>query len=362
MKKILKSVIHMYLWIFSRLPFLSTTDDRNFHSISWGTDYSSDFRLSLLNIGLGTSKIYFLTIKEKKAKWFYVLKLEDVKKMPSSTEIEEKVQKYNGHLASITKEKIDSEMEFLKYRIDSEESIKNQAMSKIANYTAVSLVVFPIILTYGTKHVYQSKLFLDKILFIMILYCVLNIVLYIIEFLRVKSFTRSSFGELKDSGDTRRKLASSYYCDWYAMRNESPVFVTFVLKVERLYAWILMLVTIMIFLNFTMNIDGQSDKVDYGMLTRNKAYFSLQVESDVFRKEDLDKIISMQKVLLEKEIKEIIIIKKFEEDSINKEKYLSFVENIHMFNTKKANIIEVKVDEYKFNNVLEIILIGEEDE
>lgn len=251
-------IVNYLVSFLSRSPVLSITEDKSFHEILIRSNMEfTIFRYSIFSLGIGSSKIYILTYSKKDGfNWYKILPMSEIVKLPSEEEVLEKVRNYSDHIVTKESNEVEIEIDFLKYKINEEENRKNIASGKINNYTAIVLVLIPLIFASGLKLVLDLKNVSLIILVIAILYSIINMIIFILDFYKVKSFLRSSFGDLKKSQNHLNKLAESYYHDWYSIKSESCLFVTYVRNVER-YMKITMIFIIIFILLTNINVSNQ---------------------------------------------------------------------------------------------------------
>ena len=244
----MNKIIYGMTFLFSRSPICSITLDKQFHNISANNFNPTDLRISIFSLGLGIKKIYMFTWKyNEKFSLIKVLDLNDINKLPSNEEIRVKTNLYHEFIKDMESTDIESEIDFLKYKITQAENTKNLTISKANNYTTVMLVLITLILTITPNNINKMNINFKLLIGIIIVYNLINIVIYLLEFYKVRSFNRSKFSDLKQSDKHLNKLAESYYADWYSIKGEASFFVTYVVNVERyLKYFILLLIIVML--------------------------------------------------------------------------------------------------------------------
>lgn len=354
--------IYIIVYLLSRSPILSLTLDKSFDDVSNKNFEYKDLRFSLISFGVGTIKIYFITVKKEDGfKFIKVLKLSDVKKMPSKEVIEEKVNNYKQHVSQKENDEIRIEIEFLKYKIENEETTKNNAANKIGIYTAIMLVFIPLIISGGMKISINFSTSFKLIFGTIIIYNLQNIVMYILGFLKVKGFSRSSFGKLKESSEHLKKLAQSYYEDWYSIKAEAPLFVTYVLEIEKYLKYTIMCILIFFLISTFSSI--YSDKICANINIEQSSNTTIDItfnEKGYVEEVDLNKLILIQNKLLENRLKEIIILKDITNDEFVQKEYKNIINLINMYNTHEIDIIEIdsKSKIHFKEDTIKILLMG----
>lgn len=354
----------LLVYLFSRSPFFSITLDEKFHEISNKNNINIDrLRISLFSLGLGVKKLYFLTYKkEQKFKFFKTISLEDIQSIPSEEVIQDKAEQYKKHINLKTKEDIEVEIEFLQYRINQEENKKNTALNKLNNYIAIISILLPLITSNVINAYLQIKFKYKIILLIIVGYTLVNVVLCILDFLKVRVLIRSRFYDLKESDKHKNKLAEAYYSDWYAMKEESTVFVSIVRNTERYLKLLIASISLILVLGNLNNIykvDIYSNDLKSDV---NNNIVNINLEDNQINKEDLKKLLDIHDKLLNDNIKEIIIIKNIPNYYITEEKYNNIYDSLEMYNINKINIIVIPENKDEFNkqSSLKIVLIGGE--
>lgn len=354
--------IYILIYLLSRSPMLSLTLDKSFHNVSNKNFQYKELRISLFSMGIGCIKIYFITFKKEDGfKFIKVLKLSDIKKIPTKETIEEKVNIYKQHVSQKENDKIQIEIEFLKYKIENEETIKNNAANKISNYTAIMLVFIPLIISGGIKLANNLSTSFKLIFWTIIIYNLENIVMYILDFLKVKAFYRSAFSELKNCSKHLQKLAESYYEDWYSIKSEAPLFVTYVLEIERYLKYTLVYIMIFFCINTFSSIYSSKMCTNINVQQSSNSAIDITFNQKGFvNEEDLNKFIIIQNELLKNQLKQIIILKDFTNNEFIEKEYKNIINLIDMYNMHRIDIIEIdsKSKIQSKENTIKVLLIG----
>lgn len=350
------------VYLLSRSPLCSITLDENFHEIS-NKDYNNDqLRFSVLSFGLGVRKLYLFTLKKREGfRFFKIIRLKDIQDVPSEEVIKSRVKDYAIHIKSKQQNEIEVEKEFLQYRINQDDNKKNIALSKINNYIAIVSILIPLFASNIIQAYSQIKFKYKVILLIVVGYTLLNAILYILEFLKVKGFTRSKFADIKRSSEHNNKITESYYADWYSMKQESVLYVTFVTCVERYLKYVIAFtLCILVLGNFNSIYKKNGNDIISNSATSNKV-FNIKLKSGQVNKEDLKKLTDIYGITLSDNIKEVLIIKNLLNDQNASEQYDIIYKSLKMYNGDRINITVISEDD---NNVKEseikIILIGGE--
>jgi hypothetical protein len=314
--------------------------------------------MSILSLGLGGRKLYFFTFKKGEGfRVFKIIRLKDIQDIPSSEDIEKKVKDYSVHIKSKQQVDVEVEKEFLQYRINQEENKKNTALSKINNYIAIVSILVPLFASNVIQAYSQIKFKYKGILLIITGYTLINTILYIMEFLKVKSFTRSTFSEIKSSSEHTNKIVESYYTDWYSMKAESTLYVTFVTNVERYLKFVIAFTLCILVLGNFNNIYKQ--QIDNSNLNVTNKIFNINLKSGQVEDEDLKKLTDIYQNILNDNIKEIIIIKNLSDSHNAKEQYDIIYNSLKLYIRDRNNVTIISEDDYKIKEPgIKIILIG----
>ncbi len=367
----MKKFIFCILFLLSRSPVLSVTLDKCFHNIRVNDFYREEFsykelRFSIFSLGLGVVKVYLLTYsRDEGFKIFKFLKLSNVTKLSSEDVIKEKLAGYSQHINNKQENGSDIELEidFIKYKIESCENTKNIAIEKANTYLTIVSVLIPLFFASGLKFVLdiKSNILLTTIT-IVISYNLINIIFFLFDFYRVKSYPRSLFGPLRESQDHLKKLAESYYWEWYSIKEEAPLFVTYVSNIERYVKYLLIFVVLFIFLsNINLNSKISVSKLNNIYTTSLVKEISISQNGSISNT-DLSKLIDVQSALINNETEQIIIIakEKFSNELIHK-KYQSIINILDTYNVNKVGIDEVLEDNSTVqdkNDSIKILILG----
>jgi hypothetical protein len=355
----LKNLIYLLVYFFSRSPLFSITLDDRFHEIST-KDYKNDeLRMSILSLGLGVRKLYFFTFKKYEGfSFFKIIRLKDIQVIPSDKDVQDKAKDYAIHIKTKQQEDIEVEKEFLQYRINQEENKKDTALSKINNYIAIVSILVPLFASNVIQAYSQIEFKNKVILLIGTGYTLINTILYILEFLKVKSFTRSRFCDIKNSNEHNNKIAESYYADWYSMKSESTSYVGFVTNVER-YLKFVVAFTLCILVLGNFNSIFKEKVYSSSNLNMTNKIFNINLNSEQVEYQDLKKLTDICQNIASDNVKEVIIIKNLLDDHTAKEQYDIIYNYLKMYNRNRINVIVISEDDSKIKELgIKIILIG----
>jgi hypothetical protein len=350
--------------MLSRCPVFSVTLDKNFHNIDKDYFELEDIRISLFSFGVGAVKIYFATYKKnEKFRIFRVIHLRDIAKLPLKEEVQDKVESYHQHIEGKQQGDIDIEIDFLKYKIASEESRKNIASNKINNYMAIVLVFISLVFAGGPKFVIDFKNILLTVLAIMASYCLCNVIIYLFSFFKVRSFLRAGFKDLKQSSSHSKKVAESYYEDWYSIKEEATLFVSYALNIERYMKFALVFIVGVILYN-TINASFFTSTITPAS-TNNLINYTVDIgfsENSELQEPELEKLLDIQAKFTKKQVKEVIILREEFNSKLLKRKYDNIISVLRTYNIHKVSIIEICENDNKEklskNTSIKILMIG----
>lgn len=266
LKRIFVFLISGLVKLFSVFPVLSFTSDEKFGAFELNLkdtvkEQLSKWRISLFQIMLGTSKLYLFTWKrefddnaQKFRIKFNILKRLSLEKIFDRKEhISMIYDKYYARLsgfetsAGILEKRLSAEKESLCYHIESEKNRIESSDNKIVIYTTVVLTVLPIIV--GLNFDYIFELFVQNlvftILFCVAIYAIFNVFLYFYQYIKVGSYSMSSFSDLKDTitGQLDSKITAQYYFDYQSLKSRADLFVSYVKNIQY---WMISLLIVFI--------------------------------------------------------------------------------------------------------------------
>lgn len=109
---------------------------------------------------------------------------------------------------------IEIEREALCYRIENEEKRIDKSSEKINLYASIILTVLPLILAIiDLKEIFYLSM-AEKITIVIIVYVLLNIILYIFQSIKIQSIWKSGFSDLQKSEKHNKELNKQYLHDW----------------------------------------------------------------------------------------------------------------------------------------------------
>lgn len=247
----------------SRVPLFFFTFDKLFHDFenTGVISIKDDCRFSIFSFGWGARKFYFFTIKNRKWNFLKMINLQEIHSIISETEANEKKSSYFSHIRNLDDSKVNEEIEYLIYRIDSENNIKNMAFNKINSFNTVALIFIPLLLNSGFKIAINYKNTVNIIVTLSFIYTLVNVIVWFFDYLKVKESCRSQFRELKSGvsqsithEDILKKKATLYYFDWINIKSEREVMVTYVKNIERYFKISLVIILILVMHNIILEL------------------------------------------------------------------------------------------------------------
>ena len=227
-------IINLILLIASWLPVFSLTEDEKYGELKIDNSIAvrsqlRTWRLSLFQIMLGAYKFYILTLSRtydnNTNKVLYhpkLFKLISLKKIFDKNDhhIEQIYNDYYMRLnnSKMTEDRLEKEKESLCYHIEVENSRLEKSDNKMNIYTTVLLTALPILLGISFDSIlllFKTNM-IYKAFFIISAYFVMNIVLYLFQYIKVGKYNMSRFSTLKEEQDENltQRLVSQYYYDY----------------------------------------------------------------------------------------------------------------------------------------------------
>ena len=243
-------IIRILYRIWSLLPILSVTRDDNFGYNKLGN--SEGLRFSILNLMLGHTIYYFLTLRHTDGGWKFRVKekllLTESQWHSDMEGTSVQFQDKDVHIKALSKtyiceHKADPEddlmaqKEFLLYLQNNNSQRKSLSYEKMNYYTTLVLVFLPLIPTFF-EHTFSETIkcippfsILYWILFGFLMYMLINWGILVLQFMAVSGIEKSAFKDLKDPPEGRcqqEQLLYSYYFDWQEERFETNLRVAYV--------------------------------------------------------------------------------------------------------------------------------------
>lgn len=203
MNKKIESIKGLIIWILSRSIVFNVSDVNGFADIAFGKAKKlklKDIRFSLVSIGLGYSKLCIISIAHKQFKFIKILKFEhDIHQIDKKATSDQ--NKYQLTMVGKDEVELEIELDFIKYKLGQSQSVINTTEFKMNFYFVFLIFIMTTILqqyevlTNGLLH----GSLISQIALWGFLYSLINCVLIILEYFKVKDFYRSMFKEIKKS-------------------------------------------------------------------------------------------------------------------------------------------------------------------
>jgi hypothetical protein len=235
-------VTKFFVWIGKILnwsPLLHVSSDSNFGSYDGS---NSDFRLTLFTLSLGQNKYYLISLFKSGTAWrfnlFKILSFFDICPITSLKEIEDKSNEYGVHANSSDDEKLKLHIELLKEKISQNRTKISNSYTKMNSYRSIIIALAAVGIYLLTELVTVASIniliVLSSILLILFMLYGLSAFLQVTFALKVKSFVKSSFKDLKTTSTTLQ-LAQSFYTDFLSLNNESRITVSITKNAEKYF-------------------------------------------------------------------------------------------------------------------------------
>lgn len=265
--KVLKNIYEflrfllLFMWSYS--PVLAITDDNHFGTIECRgriRDSVKKMRISLLNLMLGSKTIYIFSYKiyDNKFEIFVINALEKLDSFVLSDDDISKISnRYREHLLllSAANDDIAEEKESLIYRIETEERRIEKSGDKINLYTTIILTVIPLVAAFGDLKKYYTFSNISKIMSFAIVYCLLNIILYVFQSVKIQGVVKSKFSDLRSSDNHKIQLNIQYHRDWQYLKRKADLFVSYV---KNLQTWVIYIFVLIIALAIYVSINSNN--------------------------------------------------------------------------------------------------------
>lgn len=249
--------------MWSYFPILAITNDNNFGTNNDGK--IKNMRFSFINLMLGNFRLYIFTFIRKDVsfvgefknvtvqhigvrnegvntfnidiksfkrktefKFFYKIKID---RSDNDKDLNAMATKYKKHVKNLNESDRSIEKEYLLYLKNKEQHRIDVSFEKMNFYILVVLALIPL-----------SKIILinedpNKIFYIVgviyLYYGLLNSLILVVSFLKVRGSMSAKFLDLKESNDKSEQLMYSYYLDWKATASRADEYVTYILNTEK---------------------------------------------------------------------------------------------------------------------------------
>lgn len=228
--------LSLALILFNFLPFFHISNDDNFGSYN---NYKKA-RFSLLSIPLGKNIFYLLSIRKGKntLNYFFIYRIsfDRIQKRITHGKVDQHVNNYKNYSLIATNEQLEKQEEFLKFRISENTSSLYSLHNKVSFYSTIGLALLGF-LGFLLTEIVNIKTFLDikwllySLWGLSFVYAA-NLVLFVMPAIAVGSFYKSSFSDLRKNSE-RAALCTSFYRDWYDIRDAVRYYASLVKNIEK---------------------------------------------------------------------------------------------------------------------------------
>ena len=247
--------MNIFLWIWSHIPILCLSDDKNFATPEWKSlkGHKCHLRISLINIMLGDVILYLITydIEQGKPAFVKILRLQELEGVKLTDEdIAERQEGFRQHLKDLRKRDLAVEKEKLCYLIQNEEQRISSSLDKINIYATIILTVLPLMLAVIDLKdtITLPPLLISSI--ILMIYSLINICAYVFNTIKVQGIEKSTFSDLRSSQDRSKEILIQYQYDWQQLKYKAQLFVSYVLNLQE---WVILILILTVGISIGVN-------------------------------------------------------------------------------------------------------------
>lgn len=254
------TLLNILLKIWAYLPVFALTDDLGF--LTPNPDGGRHkFYFSVISIFFGEKKFQFMSFpikqQNKKIVLFRVIQLSKMEAFALSEEKENELRtNYKTHYESLQDEDQNIEKEALLRHLSDQQSRIETSYNKINAFTTIIVAVIPIAITFIDRETIISLNILGKIIFILLVYAIVNLCAWIFQATNVRGFMRSSFNDLKVSNNKPEEQNWQIYYDWQQARRNADMFVSFVKYTK---GWIIAVIILTVIFSIGLPFDKKTD-------------------------------------------------------------------------------------------------------
>lgn len=343
----LPSLAFRILQFLSFSPIFRVTCDKNFGEI---TRNSEILRFSFLSINLGVYILHICTfqwvwgspLKQSIKEEFHVFKilaLRDVEKQINCEEFTERIDKHRNEIEPLDPKDKDTIKEALFYKMNSIIDSKNRTFNKFLAYLAVVAFLVPIYTPYLTKleQAFDQKgifLFLMLLALFYIVIGILNLMLFFHEFIKVKSYPRYRYQDVKNSSDRITDLLQMVYYERYLTEFEWIREVTLIKNIEKyIKGVVIMSLALVTFHNISLYFEENEALTNSNSGTETKVYvLNLANSPNKLYTGQKDLLDHLESGLIEDKISEIVLIRSGKDHEENYNRILSLIQSLNVNN------------------------------
>ncbi|WP_458411475.1 hypothetical protein ACNQFZ_11430 [Schinkia sp. CFF1] len=331
----------------SLLPIFRVTCDAGFGEI---TRKRNLLRFSLLSINWGKHILHLFTFQwfwgtppqgqiKERFRIYRVLSLTDVEKPLDKHEFKQRINKHKLEVKNLDFEKKEVIKEALFYKIGNIKDSKNRTFNKFLAYLAIVAFLIPIYTPYLTRtgKVLDYEGFFQILIFVIIYYITLNflnLILFFHNFIKVKSYDRYAYQDVKNSADPLTELLQMVYFERYLTEFEWIREVTLIKNIEK-YIKGIVIMSIALIIVHNISSHYQSENIGLGpILEGNTAVYSLDLSKPSVELYEGQNILldHLKNDLLVGEISEVILIRSGSGNEENYKRISYLIQSLNVHN------------------------------
>lgn len=340
-------------YFFSLLPIFRMTCDEGFGAIRKDKTL---LRFSLLSLNVGKHILHFCTfqwfwgtppqgVNRENFRIFRIISLLKVQKPLDQQSFDQKVADHKLIVVNNPPNR-EAIKEALFYKSGQLTDTKNRTFNKYLAYLAIVAFLIPIFVPYLTnlKKINQYDNLFQWLVYIIVFYLAINfynLLVFFLEYIKVKSYKRYSYGDVRDSPDPSIELIQMVYYEKYLSDFESIGEVTVIKNIEK-YIKGIVLMSIFLFIVHNASVQFKPDPKLELKQTGSSAVYSLDLskpQNQLYDGQDvlLDRL---SKDLREGEIKEVILIRPGDGNEENFKRILYLIQSLNVHNIEVTTGID----------------------
>ncbi|WP_162922470.1 hypothetical protein [Aliivibrio sp. EL58] len=239
--------------LFNVIPVLHISNDNNFGTLEYNTNWYESLRLSILTLPLGHTKLYLFTVSKYKFNFLHIIKLESFTNF--ITEEKKDELKTNFRKLKQNGNKPELRLEYVKYKYDDVTNSINILNNKVNNYVSISLFyagLFSYLVSITITY-FNGGIISYLLLFFLLMSFIhlLSGLILIYKYLQIKNTLRSTFASIKKL-PTPSLLANNIYIDWQAAKDEQHFYASLVKNIEKSFMFSLS-ISFLLYVFITIN-------------------------------------------------------------------------------------------------------------
>ncbi|OUS77252.1 hypothetical protein B1748_08900 [Paenibacillus sp. MY03] len=361
-------------WAFRIFQFLSfvpifrVTCDAGFGEIN---KKRTLLRFSLLSINLGKYILHFCTFQ-----WFWgappqgqskerfrilrVLSLTEVEKPLDERSFNQRIDRHKQEIKNLETVKKEAIKEALFHKMSSLMDSKNRTFNKFLAYLAVVAFLIPIYTPYLTNigKSFNHDGILQFLVLVILYYIImnfLNLILFFHDFIKVKSYSRYAYQDVKNSTDPSTELLQMVYFERYLTEFEWIREITLIRNIEK-YIKGIVIMSIALVIVHNVSLHYQTNRIGLESISeRNTAVYTLDLSKPSNKLYDGQKTLldQLENDLLEGKVSEVILIRSGSKNDENYNRIYYLIQSLNVHNIEITTAIN---DTSPENNELIILL------